>query len=119
MNFIKNMSIRAKLMLISALPVLGLIFYLQASVREELNKRDAARQLQLDVVKIEKLSGVIHEMQKERALMVSYVSSKGNESKEGLSRQRELTDITVFELNRLLNTAGGSFNNLWLIDSLA
>jgi CheY-like chemotaxis protein len=118
MNPLKNVSIRNKLICISLVPVLGLLFYLWQSVREELANKAAAQQAMSDVSEIEKLSSLIHELQKERALIVSYVSFKGSQSKDALLSQRELTDRTIFELNTILNDHGRHLSNMWLLDSL-
>jgi CheY-like chemotaxis protein/HAMP domain-containing protein len=118
MNLLRNFSIRTKLILISLFPVLGLLFYLQENVRSELKNKNAAEQVLLDVAEIEKLTSVIHELQKERGLMVSYVSSKGRESKDGLISQRENTDKAVFALNHVLAEHNRTLGGMWLLDTL-
>ncbi|MFZ6011760.1 MAG: ATP-binding protein, partial [Bacteroidota bacterium] len=119
MEFFQNLSIRNKLVLISLIPVLGLLFYLQSNVRLELNNKDAAEQVLLDVAEIEQLTILLHELQKERALSVVFVTSSGTRSNEILLGQREFTDKAIFELRKVLNEHDRKLNNLWLIDSLS
>ena len=119
MNPLANISIRTKLIIISLVPVLGLLFYLQENIRDEMANKKNAQQAMSDVAEIERLSSLIHELQKERALMVSYVSFQGTQSKDALLAQRELTDRAIYDLNKVLDDHQKRLDNLWLLDSLA
>jgi CheY-like chemotaxis protein/HAMP domain-containing protein len=99
MNFLQHLSIRTKLILISLIPLIGLIYYLQINVREELSNRDSAQQTLNDVSTIEQLSKVLHELQKERGLSLLYLVAKGSAGKEQLDEQREATDKVLTEMN--------------------
>lgn len=118
MNPLQNLSIRNKLILVSLVPVLGLLFYLQGSIRKELANKQAAQQLILDVSLIEKMGTLIHDLQKERALQVVYVIQTKEKSREVILNQREVTDKSIFELNKFLEKNNLHIDNLWLIDSL-
>lgn len=118
MSFIRNMSIRSKLILITLVPVLGLLYYLKEDIQGDLRIRKAAKQLILDVSDIEKLSLVVHELQKERSLSVSYLSSGGDRLGESLLIQRDLTNKAISDLRSILIEHNRAFNNLWLLDSL-
>jgi CheY-like chemotaxis protein/HAMP domain-containing protein len=118
MKLLQNLSIRTKLILATFIPLVALLFYLQINIRQELRTKEAARQVQLDVATLEKLRGVIHELQLERALMQSYSTFKGTKSQEDLLSQRQNTDKAVLELNATLHEQGRTVPNLWIIDSL-
>ena len=113
------MSIRSKLILVAIVPVLALLIYLWGNIQKELENKEAAQQAAQDVAVIEKISNLIYELQKERALIVSYVSSGDTKSKDMLFSQRELTDKAVFELNKILKEKNRQISNTWIIDSLA
>lgn len=119
MRFFKNMSIRNKLIFISLIPVLGLLYYAQDRVRKELYTKKAAEQIKLDVTAVEKLTLVIHELQKERALSVIYVSSGAYRSNETLLNQREFTDKAISSLHQQLTGQNRKISNMWLLDSLS
>jgi CheY-like chemotaxis protein/HAMP domain-containing protein len=118
MSLLRNMSIRTKLILISLIPVFGLLYYLQATVRKELSNKEAAQQVMLDVAVMDKLSTLIHELQMERALIVGYISFDGKQTREVLLSQRPRTDKAILELNTILANQNRNLENLWLLDSL-
>lgn len=119
MSPLQNLSIRVKLMLVSLIPILGLLYYLQENVRKELSSKYAAQQLITDVTLMEKLSAVIHELQKERAMQVVFAILKKEQSRDGISSQREVTDRTVSALNKFLQENNRHVINLALLDSLS
>jgi len=105
-------------MLVTLVPVLGLLYYLQENVRKELSNKQGAQQLILDVTLIEKMSTLIHELQQERSLQVVYAILRKEHNREGISSQRENTDEAVSELTKLLQEGNRHIVNLWLLDSL-
>jgi CheY-like chemotaxis protein/HAMP domain-containing protein len=117
MNLLKNLSIRSKLVLVTLVPLLALLYYLQQTVATELQKKNAASQVILDVTQVNALSSVIHELQKERADMTAYVMSRTS-SWQSLAAQRDATDHAVFELNKIAMEYDIRFESMWLIDSL-
>ena len=50
MNLFNNLSVRAKLILLSSIPFLGLLYYLQINIRQELTHKHSARQVIEDVL---------------------------------------------------------------------
>src|SRR5687768_5626737 len=97
MNFLQNLTIRSKLLLATLVPVAGLLFYLQDSVRKEMNNKQAAQELIRDVSLIEKMGVLIHDLQKERSLQVVYVIQEKN--RDVILNQREATDRSIAELH--------------------
>jgi CheY-like chemotaxis protein/HAMP domain-containing protein/putative methionine-R-sulfoxide reductase with GAF domain len=116
MNLLQNLTIRSKLLLASLVPVAGLLFYLQDSVRKEINSKQAAQELIRDVSLIEKMGVLIHDLQKERALQVVYVLQEKN--RDVILNQREATDKSIADLQLFLKKNNLQVNNLWLIDSM-
>ena len=119
MNFFQNLSIRTKLILLSLVPVIGLLYYLQIAIRADLTNRDIAQQVILDVRAIDQLSKVVHEFQKERALTLSFLSGATSEIKSAIIGQRESTDNAIFSLEKVLKEQGRVIAGYTLIDSLA
>ena len=118
MNLLQNVSIKVKLILVSLIPVLGLLYYLQDSIRKELASKEDAQNLILDVSLIEKMGALIHELQKERSLQVIYVIQAKEKNREVILNQREATDKSIVELNNFLQKNSVDIGTLWLIDSL-
>lgn len=118
MNLLQNVSIKVKLILVSLIPILGLLYYLQENIRRELASKQAAQDLILDVLLIGKMGALIHELQKERSLQVIYVIDAKEKNREVILSQREATDKSIFELNKFLQKNNLTIGNMWLIDSL-
>lgn len=120
MNFFKNLSVRNKLILLSAIPLAGLLYYLQINIRLELANKNTAQQVIHDVLAIEEMSKVVHEFQRERALTLSYLASSGKAEMKGeVQDQRENTDKAVFSLEQVLKEQQRVIAHYGLMDSLA
>jgi CheY-like chemotaxis protein/methyl-accepting chemotaxis protein len=118
MLLFKNISIRTKLMLATLVPLLGLLYYVQLNIGREQEKQRLARKVLSDVVVIQEISKLIHEVQRERALTHAYVQS-AEMDREELNNQREFTDKAVASLNRILLTNDVAIDGYSNIDSLA
>ena len=81
MNFIKNLSIRNKLLLISISPLVALFYFLGTYISDEISNRNTIEIVYSDVVKAELLSNVIHQLQQERGYAMGYMLSEGKETK--------------------------------------
>jgi methyl-accepting chemotaxis protein len=102
MNFFQNLSVRTKLILLSLIPLLGLLYYLQINIRKELADRNTAQQVIQDVIAINEISKVVHEFQKERALTLTFLADASAEIRREILDQRETTDKAVFSLEKVL-----------------
>ena len=118
MKFFQNLSIRSKLGLIILVPLFALFYYLIDSIRKEVFNKDAAQKLITDVVLIEKMGNLIHDLQIERSLKVAYVILRREENRELISAQRETTNRSMAEFNSVLEESNRQIDNLWLLDSL-
>ena len=119
MNILRNISIRNKLILISLIPILALLYYLQINIRQELSNKKSAQQVIGDVLEIQEISKVIHEFQKERALTLNFLASNGTTGKEQLSGQREATDKAISSLENILKEQKRTIQNYSDLDSLS
>ncbi|MEX1240290.1 MAG: response regulator [Cyclobacteriaceae bacterium] len=119
MNFLQGLSIRTKLILLSLIPLAGLLYYLQINVRQELKTKNNAEEVIQDVKEIQEISKLLHEFQKERALTLIFLSGSNNEIKDDILRQWEATDKAVFDLEKILKQLGRAIPDFRMIDSLA
>ncbi|MEX2231085.1 MAG: response regulator [Cyclobacteriaceae bacterium] len=119
MNFLQNLSIRSKLILASMIPLIGLLYYLQINIRQDLANKESAQSVIADVYEIQEISKVIHEFQKERALSLAFYSSNGLKGKDAMAAQRESTDKVIFALRKILQEQKRSIENYGALDSMA
>ncbi|GMQ87255.1 MAG: methyl-accepting chemotaxis protein [Gammaproteobacteria bacterium] len=102
MNILKNLSIRMKIMLMLALPLVGLVYFSVISVMEKsavVHEMEAVSPLaQLAV----KASSMVHETQKERGATAGFLGSKGKKFVTELPAQRSNTDQKFSELKGFL-----------------
>ena len=118
MNFVSNLSVRNKLILLSAIPLAGLLYYLQINIRQELANKNTAQQVIQDVLAVEELSKVVHEFQKERALSLTFLAGADADMKREILEQRESTDKAVFSLEKVLKEQQRVIAHYGLMDSL-
>ena len=118
MNFVSNLSVRNKLILLSAIPLAGLLYYLQINIRQELANKNTAQQVIKDVLAVEELSKVVHEFQKERALSLTFLAGADADMKREILEQRESTDKAVFSLEKVLKEQQRVIAHYGLMDSL-
>ena len=118
MNFVSNLSVRNKLILSSAIPLAGLLYYLQINIRQELANKNTAQQVIQDVLAVEELSKVVHEFQKERALSLTFLAGADADMKREILEQRESTDKAVFSLEKVLKEQQRVITHYGLMDSL-
>jgi CheY-like chemotaxis protein/signal transduction histidine kinase/HAMP domain-containing protein len=119
MRLFRNWSIKTKLIFASLIPVLALVYYLQHTIWEELNTKTTAQKLIADVLVIKELSNSLHEIQRERALTLSYISSSGTRSKTELATQREMTDRIISGLKKLKIEQESQLSDYSLLDTIA
>jgi len=98
MYFFSNLSIKTKLLILSLVPVLVILFYSGLIFNGNYNKYRETQSLEHAVNLSVKLSAVVHEVQKERGRTAGFLGSEGKEFRSELSAQRKLTDKKVDEL---------------------
>src|SRR6185369_2127086 len=91
----KNMKIRIKMLLMVAIPIVGLLIF---AVRDISDKTASLRNLQTTSILTAfavKSGSLIHELQKERGLSAGFIASKGEKFREELTKQRVDTDSRI------------------------
>ncbi len=95
-------SFKKRVLIISLIPitlVFGLLSYLCFQSYQEYSAAKSSTQI---TQALSSLNGMIHELQKERGMSATHVSSKGRIFKTELEKQRQLTDAAQMRLNKLL-----------------
>lgn len=98
MKFIRNLSIRNKLLLISIAPLLALIYFLSVQISGEIQKKRTIDKVHQQVLDAQSLANAIHQLQQERGYSVGFILSGGKEEKNELFVQRGLTDKAIQSL---------------------
>ena len=102
MNWIRNLNIRAKLLLMASLPILALLWFSGTVTVEKwrvANEMNGLRQLAALSVQ---LGGAAHELQKERGMSAGFIASGGTKFAGELPGQRQATDARVDSLKSFL-----------------
>jgi CheY-like chemotaxis protein/HAMP domain-containing protein/putative methionine-R-sulfoxide reductase with GAF domain len=102
MKFIQNLSIRNKLLLISLIPLAALLYFLLQMISGEIANRNRIQQVYTEVLVMEDMSKVLHQLQQERGYSLAYLLTRGKEKNE-LITQHEKTDLAIFNINQGLS----------------
>ncbi len=100
----KNFSIKQKLVFMSVLPILALIYLSTLQVIEGLSFNKKIQQTKTLVDLSEKISLLIHETQKERGASAGFIESKGTKFSDILPMQKINTDKRKSELLSFLKS---------------
>lgn len=104
MNFLNNISIRMKILLMLSLPLVGLIYFSfinvmdKSAVATEMNAVQSLSGLAV------KAGALVHEMQTERGITAAFISSKGQNFTSELIAQRSNADARLAEMTTFLGT---------------
>ena len=101
-QFLKTMSIKNKIRLISIFPLIFIVilsFYININTYQKVSQLEDMKELAILNTKI---SLLLHETQKERGLSASFIGSNGLKFKETLEAQRKLTDEIFKEFSKTL-----------------
>jgi diguanylate cyclase (GGDEF)-like protein len=92
------MTIRSKIWLIITIPILALLFLISEEINEVIKTKKGLKEVSEWVLETEKISGIIHELQKERGLSSGFLTSRGKRFRNELLVQRAETDRKIKEL---------------------
>ncbi|MGB1227405.1 MAG: nitrate- and nitrite sensing domain-containing protein [Poseidonibacter sp.] len=92
MNFINNLAINKKLLLLISLPLLGLLFFSINQNHTIFKKIDETSKTETRIHFGVAISALLHETQKERGYTAGYLGSKGKKFAKKLAEQRKLTN---------------------------
>ncbi|NDJ27080.1 hypothetical protein GW575_03800 [Campylobacter sp. MIT 19-121] len=102
---LRNIKISTKMFFIVLIPTLALIAISLLLINERYTQLQQARLLQTEIFISDKISSLIHELQKERGSTSGFIGSNGGENfKAILQNQRVLSDKSAKELTTLLNS---------------
>jgi CheY-like chemotaxis protein/HAMP domain-containing protein len=118
MNFLKDLSIRNKLVLISLIPMLALAYFLQGIIRTELERKQTTARVYLDFQEVEKISSLIHELQSERGLTISFLERRSGDDRDKMIAQREITSRQITDVQNIYRSHQKTSQFLFLLDSL-
>jgi methyl-accepting chemotaxis protein len=92
MNFVNNLAIRKKLLLLISLPLIGLLYFAitqNISIYKEIKKME---KIEIGVKFVKAISSLLHETQKERGMTAGFIGSEGKKFANKLVEQRKLTN---------------------------
>jgi CheY-like chemotaxis protein/signal transduction histidine kinase/HAMP domain-containing protein len=108
MNFIKNLKIRDKLLLLLALLLFPLVYFVATTVQREMDENDKLQEEIVQLTESEKISTLLHAFQRERARILA-AASGDSVFRLDARAQRSLTDAAIRELNTFLTESGRPF----------
>ena len=101
MEFINNLTIRQKLLLIIAVPVFALLIYAGQTVVLHVGIIGSTSEMEEMSQYSEAMAALIHESQKERGATAGYLGSKGQSFGDALKQQRQVLDEKVSSYHAL------------------
>ncbi|MBI5875144.1 MAG: nitrate- and nitrite sensing domain-containing protein [Deltaproteobacteria bacterium] len=112
MKFINNLRIKNKLFLMLVLPIAGLLYFSLNGIWDKSGQSSEMGSLQNLSELAVKVSGLVHEAQKERGSTALFMGSGGKEFVSQLSEQRSETDKKITDLQVFLKGfSGDRFGN--------
>lgn len=118
MEFLQNLSIKSKLFLVSVIPSLGLLYLLYGSINESQQRKKVTLQVYEDCESVEKLSALLHELQQERGLYLSFTASRNKQDRNNLNEQVRLSNTALANLRDFYNARGKDSDIFIRLDSL-
>lgn len=89
---LKNLTIRAKLLLLLVFPVLGLLYFSGHELLSNYKILQESRKTEHLVGLSVRTGALVHELQKERGLSSGFINAKGEKFKDELAKQRQTSD---------------------------
>ena len=103
-KFLKTMSIKNKIKLISIFPLVFIII-LSFFINLDTYKNVVQLKNMKELIKLNvKISALLHETQKERGMSAGYLGSKGTKFEDNLVAQKELTNKNLIEFKTMIQT---------------
>lgn len=106
MNFIKNLSLKIKLLLIVAFPLGAYLFSSGVNLLDDYSLQSSSNAVYELSSLSTQISALVHELQKERGASAGFLGSKGTKFGSKLTAQRRDTDLQ----NQALKAALDTFN---------
>ncbi len=103
MNPLSRLTIKGKMLLLVAIPIVALLYYTGMDLKEYFELKDKIEKVKQLVSLSESLSRLVHETQKERGASAGYTGSQGKKFVTKLPEQRKLTDKRLEEYRMTLS----------------
>lgn len=107
MNFLNNLAIKSKLLVIIIVATIITLFLSFIVLKNLYDKKNSAQNVSINIKTALILANTIDSLQIERGLSAGYLSSKGETNKSAIVEQRKVTDILI---NDLKNTDSTTIN---------
>ncbi|WP_276497488.1 response regulator [Pontibacter litorisediminis] len=115
MNFIRNLKIRDKLILLLSLLLIPLVYFVTQTLLLELEESEALQQESLQLEESEKISTLLHYFQRERARILAAAAGDTAMLQEAKAH-RSMTDAAERELEAFLEANGRQLQELALLN---
>ncbi len=102
MNFLKNLPLKIKILLIVIFPLAGYLTLSALTLTSDYRQLKSYTAIHELSILSKHISSLVHELQKERGASAGFLSSKGQKFAEKLSSQRRDTDAKKATLNEYL-----------------
>lgn len=106
-------------MLLGVMPFIALLFFLQQGIREGLHARSHLKEVHAKVTEAERLSAIVHELQKERGLSTYSLASRSKDVAAQLTAQESESDKRIEELGVFLKRAREDLSLMSLFSGLS
>lgn len=107
MGFIKNLSLKFKLLLIAVPPLIIVGFYSILIIYSLIGQKSNLTVTKNRIMEAEVLAKAVHFMQIERGLSVGFVSTKGAKNGDKLPSIRKKVDNAIDEIRSVFDTTNG------------
>lgn len=109
---LSTIRIRNKMLLMLAVPIIGMMIFAGRDIYARLNTLSEARQIEGLISLSTAASSLVHELQKERGMTAGFIASKGERFKEELPRQRGESDQKLKKLKEVATQHGDDAQRL-------
>jgi CheY-like chemotaxis protein/signal transduction histidine kinase len=104
MFWMKNLKINSKLMVMVIIPMIGLLYFSITTVITQINDRTELGRLESKTVLVVKSLDVIHELQKEQAIVAIYYAGQTEIMRNNMVDQRKKSNQSIENLNEYMQT---------------
>jgi CheY-like chemotaxis protein/signal transduction histidine kinase len=104
MNWMKNLKINSKLMVMVLIPMIGLLYFSITTVIAKINDRTELGQLESKTKLVVNTLDVIHELQKEQGITASYFVGQTEIIRNSMQDQRKNLNLSIENLKLYLQT---------------
>ncbi len=101
---LNTIKFKTKLLVLTILPMLGMLYFAQLEMRDAFTKKSESQMIVVLAQFSVKASALVHELQKERGASAGFIGSGGIKFADKLPEQHKNTDKKIQELNAFLKS---------------